>query len=124
MNTAKILLIEDDKDQVLMYQAQFMAAGLNIDTAFSGKSGLEKVRDTKPDIVLLDIRMYDMDGREVLRAIKKDKTIKNIPIVLLTNLAKKEIVEEGIKLGAADFIVKSQLDPSEVVKRVKKILDI
>lgn len=120
----KILLIEDDSDQVYLYTVKFQLEGLNLVTAKNGVEGLEKVKQEKPDLILLDIVMKDMDGMEVLENLKKDNTTKNIPVILLTNLVKKELSEKAKHLGAFDFWSKTEVMPQDAVQRIRKILNI
>ena len=120
----KILLIEDDSDQVYLYTVKFQLEGLNLVTAKNGVEGLEKVRQEKPDLILLDIVMKDMDGMEVLENLKKDATTKDIPVVLLTNLVKKELLGKAKQLGAVDFWSKTEVMPKDAVERIRKILNI
>ena len=118
----KILLIEDDADQILMYQTKFEKDGYEFISANNGTKGLELAKKEKPDIILLDIVMDEMDGIEVLKRIRTDKETSDLKVILLTNLVVKEKIDEGKKFGALDYIIKSQVEPSNLVKRVRKFL--
>ena len=83
---------------------------------------LAEARKEKPDLIVLDIVMPQMDGLEVLKVAKGDSELKDIPVVLLTNLGQRENIEEGLKLGADDYIIKAHFTPDEVVGKVKKVL--
>ncbi|OGY44966.1 MAG: hypothetical protein A2744_01525 [Candidatus Buchananbacteria bacterium RIFCSPHIGHO2_01_FULL_44_11] len=120
----KILLIEDDPDQVFLYLTKFKMEGLKLLTAKNGVEGLAMAKKEKPDIILLDIVMDEMDGMEVLERLKKDNATKNIPVVLLTNLVKKELLEKSKQMGAIGFWSKTEVLPKDAVDRVKAILDI
>ena len=120
----KILLIEDDPDQVFLYLTKFKMEGLKLLTAKNGVEGLAMAKKEKPDIILLDIVMDEMDGMEVLERLKKDNATKNIPVVLLTNLVKKELLEKSKQIGAIGFWSKTEVLPKDAVDRVKAILDI
>ena len=118
---AKILLIEDDSQLVKLYQDVFVDAGFKVLTATTGKKGLEYARSENPDLILLDIMLPNgMNGFDVLEQLEKDGKLKRIPVFVLTNLDSEEKVAKEI--GAADYIIKAHVDPSEVVERVKKVL--
>lgn len=120
----KILLIEDDPDQIFLYSTQFKLENLELLVAQTGKEGLEKIKKEIPDLILLDILLSDINGIEILKKIKEDSTTKKIPVILLTNLIKKELIDKGKKYGALDFWLKTEIMPKEIIKRVKKILKI
>jgi len=119
----KILLIEDDPFIYEMYTTKFERAGYGVEVASTGKEALELLKELRPDIVLLDILIPEMDGFEVLAAIRKNPSLKDIPVVMLTNLGQKEDIERGEKLGARAYIVKAHFTPQEVVNKVKSILE-
>jgi len=119
---AKILLVEDDPTLVQMYKIKFKVSGFNLLVATGGYQGLDIVKKEKPDLVLLDIKMDDLDGFEVLKQMKADPTLKNIPVFLLTNMSEKDNAFHGIKLGAEEYIMKAKLLPKEVVNKVIKRL--
>ena len=72
-----------------------------------------------PDLMLLDILMPYMDGLEMLAEVKKEEKLKNIPIILLTNLSQKNDIDTGMGLGANDYLIKSHFTPSEVVEKIQ-----
>lgn len=117
-----ILLVEDDSFLSDMYTTKFTESGYDIKPAMDGQQGLDILTGgLRPDIVLLDIVMPKMDGIELLTAIKKDEKLKNIPVVLLTNLGQETDIQKGMELGALDYLVKAHFTPSEVVKRVESL---
>jgi DNA-binding response OmpR family regulator len=118
----KILLVEDDTFLVEMYTTKFEIEGFAVIAAEDGQKGLEMAQKESPDIILLDILMPKMDGFAVLDALKKDKALANIPVVLLTNLGQKDDVKKGFEKGAAGYLIKAHFMPSEVVDKIKKIL--
>jgi len=119
---AKILLIEDDRMLCDMYKVKFEISGLNIFIAYGGYDGLAIAKKEKSDIVLLDIKMDDIDGFEVLKRMKADPSLKDIPVFLLTNMGEKDNIEKGKALGAEEYIMKAKLLPQEVVNKVVKKL--
>lgn len=117
----KVLIIDDDPFIADMYVIKFRDEHFDIATARNGKDGLKKIKEFDPDIVLIDVVMPDMDGFHVLEELKKQKG-KAYKIMMLTNLGQKEDVERGMGLGAIDYMVKAHFTPSEVVERVRVLL--
>jgi len=76
-----------------------------------------------PDIILLDLLLPKKDGFQVLEEIKKNPKSSKIPVILLTNLGQKEDVDKGFKLGANDYLVKAHFMPSEVVEKIKELIN-
>ena len=120
---AKILLIEDDPFLSEIYMIKFKEAGFEISLAQDGSLGLEKIKEEAPDLVLLDIVMPKTDGLELLRIMKNDASIRNIPVIILSNLGEQEDIKRRLELGAEFYIVKAHYTPTEVVARVKAIIE-
>lgn len=125
-NTKKItvLIVEDDNTLADMYKQKFELEGFNIALASDGDSGISKAKECQPNIILLDVIMPKMDGFTTLAAIKADAAIKNIPVILLTNLGQEEDMSKGSKMGAVGYLIKANLTPAEVVNKVKEVLKI
>ncbi len=119
----KILIIEDDPFLNEVYAAKFSQSGFQTEVALDGKKGMEKIKADKPDLIILDIVLPKMDGFELLKKVKEDSKLKEIPIVLLTNLGQKNEVEKGLALGADDYIIKAHFTPTAIVAKVKEILN-
>lgn len=119
----KILLIEDDPLMVKLYQKVFQREGYEVETAERGLAGLQKAKVGKPDLILLDIMMPEMDGFEVMTKLKEDQTTVNIPIIALTNLSGEQDAQKALQMGAKKYIVKSEHDPNEVVEIVKSVFN-
>jgi len=120
--SAKILIIEDDRYISKMYQLKLSLDGFDVQVADNGRIGLEKVTEFKPDIILTDILMPELDGFEVIKSIKSDPDQKTIPILIMSNLGQEDHIQKGLELGALGYIVKSQYTPSKVVDKIKEIL--
>ena len=119
----KVLLADDDFMIVKMYQRKFNFDDFFLMTAFNGREAMEKIKKNRPDIVLLDIMMPKMSGLEVLRAVKSNKELCDIPVVMLTNLGdRQEDIEKCKEIGATDYWVKANTSLAEISKRIKKIL--
>jgi DNA-binding response OmpR family regulator len=121
---AHILLIEDDTFLANIYKTKFEMEGFKVTHADNGETGYEGAGKFSPDIILLDILLPKMDGFAVLKKLKEDDAVKDIPVILLTNLGQKDDVEKGLELGAVDYLIKAHFKPSETVSKVKKILGI
>jgi two-component system, OmpR family, response regulator BaeR len=117
-----ILLVEDDPFLIDIYSEKFKLAGFEAETVGDGERTLEKIREKKPDLVMLDLVLPHIDGWEILRQIKKDPELSAIPVIVFSNLGQKSDIENGLALGAAKYLIKSQYTPSEVVDEIKKIL--
>jgi CheY-like chemotaxis protein len=119
---AKILIVEDDPLMSRMYQKIFTFEGYEVEMAQDGEDGLEKVRSTKPTLVLMDIMMPKMNGLQALEKLKADPETKAIPVIMLTNLAGQQDAETALSKGAIKYIIKSEFEPKQVVNMVKEIL--
>lgn len=119
----KILIIDDDKLLLDMYSIKFKELGHEVETASGPSQALEKIKaGLVPDAVLLDIVMPGEDGFEFLQEVKKENLLKASKIIIFSNVGQEENVQKGLNLGAHDFIVKAYYTPSEIVKKVDKIL--
>ncbi len=122
--TIKVLIAEDEEVLLKMYLTKFKNEGFEVYGATNGEETLKLANEIKPDIVLLDVIMPLIDGFSVLKKIKENEKTKSIPVLLLTNLSQESDMKEGLKLGAIDYLVKTNFTPAEVVKKVKEILKI
>lgn len=117
-----VVLVEDEKMLAEMYVTKFTMEGYDAHKANDGQTGFELIKQVKPDIILLDIIMPKLDGFAVLKMLKNDAQLKNIPVILLTNLGQDEDIKKGKELGAVDYFVKANHTPAEVVNKVKQVL--
>ena len=118
----KILIIEDDKFLKELIAQKLVKEGYNIAEAIDGEEGIKKVKSEQPDLVLLDLILPGIDGFEVLSKMKEDSSLVSIPVIILSNLGQKEDVEKGLKLGAADYLIKAHFTPGEIIDKIKIIL--
>jgi DNA-binding response OmpR family regulator len=117
-----IFLVEDDLFLSDMYRTKFGLSGYEMPHAEDGEIAMRKIKEAKPDIILLDIVLPKKSGFDVLKELKQDPETSKIPVVLLTNLSQKDDVDRGYSLGAADYIIKAHFTPAEVVAKVEKVL--
>lgn len=120
--TQKIAIIEDDHAIAGMYRIKFEADGYEVQTAGNGQLGLALVKEMKPDIILLDLMMPEMDGHEMLRRLRQTDWGKHIKVVVLTNVGESEIAENIQGLDISGLIIKAQFTPAQVVHKVREIL--
>ncbi len=117
----KVLLVEDDKDILDLYAISFQREGFIVYTANDGKQAIEKFHDKKPDILLLDIMMPNVDGYAVLREVRKDHK-KYVPVIMLTNLNMEHFAKEESVDQVDAYLIKSNYTPSEVVQKAIEVL--
>ncbi|MFZ3054964.1 MAG: response regulator [Minisyncoccales bacterium] len=119
----KILLIEDDKFLRELMNKKLLTMGYDVTCASDGETGLVAIKESKPDVVLLDLILPGINGFEVLEKAKKDPDTASIPVIILSNLGQSEDIEKGLKLGAKDFLVKAHFTPQEIVAKLKTIIE-
>jgi DNA-binding response OmpR family regulator len=118
----EVLLIEDDPFLIDIYTTKLKEAGFSIEVANSGELVFKKINEKKPDLVVLDIVLPQIDGWEILKKIKSNSRFKSIPVIILSNLGQKAEVEKGISLGATKYLIKAHYTPTQVVEEIKKIM--
>jgi DNA-binding response OmpR family regulator len=116
----KILIIEDEEIMLDLLQRKLTNNGYKISVARNGEDGLRMVKEIKPDLVLLDIVMPKMSGMEVLEEMQKDKDLKEIPVIIISNSGQPVELDRAKVLGAKDWLIKTEFDPQEVVDKVVK----
>ena len=107
-----------------LYDEALCLMGFSVGIAKSGREGLKMIEENKPDLVILDIIMPDGDGFFVLKKIRENQKIKDIPVIMHTNLYNESDKEEALKLGARKYVVKAQTTPKQLAEIVKKIIKI
>lgn len=117
-----ILIVEDDKFLRELLVRKLETVGFQTSAAVDGQEALVKIKEELPQIILLDLVLPGIDGFEVLKQIKEDDKTNKIPVIILSNLGQREEVERGIKLGAADYLIKAHFTPEEIIEKVKGIL--
>ena len=120
----KVAIVEDDRPIAQMYRFKFEAEGFTVETAENGKLGLELCKNMKPDIVLLDLMMPEMNGDEMLAELRKTSWGKNTKVVVLTNRGEQEIPPQVKELGVSAVILKADMTPRQVTELVKEKLKV
>jgi CheY-like chemotaxis protein len=124
MNT-KIFIVEDNADIREIYRLVFELAGFIVEASENGLDAISRLPEVRPDIILLDIMLPEMDGFEVLKAIKQnmsDTGLQNTPIVVWSNLSQEEDIQKAMSLGASYYLRKSDYDGDALVEKVKDVM--
>lgn len=120
---AKTILLVEDNDFIRnMYQLKLSKSGFTVVEASDGAMALEKLKTLKPDLILLDLMMPNVSGIEVLKNLHKQTIVPALPVIVLTNVLNPASVNEAKELGARDYIIKTDLTPSQVVEKIKAVL--
>lgn len=119
---SKIYIVEDDPMLVEIYEKKLTDSGFEIKVAANGSVIKDELLAWKPDLVLLDVVLPDMDGFEILEIIKKEPSIKDIPVYIFSNLSAEEDIKRATDLGAAGFLTKSNFTPTQLTEEIKRIL--
>lgn len=119
---AKIAIVEDDAAISQMYRIKFEAEGYSVETADNGRLGLQLIEKFRPDIVLLDLMMPEMNGEEMLTLLRKSDSGKDLKVIILTNMGEQEAPEILKSLNVSAFIVKADMTPRQVADLVKQQL--
>ncbi len=118
----KIAIVEDDAAISQMYRIKFEAEGWQVETANNGKLGLKLIDDMRPDIVLLDLMMPEMNGDEMLAKLRQKPYGKDLKVIILTNTGATEAPAKIKQLGVEHFILKADMTPRQVAELVKTTL--
>jgi CheY-like chemotaxis protein len=110
----RVLFVEDDPAVAQMYKLKLELDGYSVEVAVDGVQAVQKATGNPPDIIFLDIRLPKMDGLGVLEALRRDERTCNVPVVILSNYSERELVDRGLRLGALEYLIKSQTSPARV----------
>ena len=120
-NKHSVLIVDDDKFLLDMYRKKFERQGVAVDVAVGSAEALAKLRGgAKPDILILDVIMPEIDGIELLETIRKEKLVPDAVVIMLTNESNRDKIEKAKSLGIKSYIVKATTIPSEVVEEAMK----
>lgn len=120
---AKIVLLVEDNDFIRkMYQFKLAKSGIDVIETADGESALKEIKEHMPDVVLLDIMMPGISGIDVLKKLKEDGLVPKLPVIVLTNVMNQSSIKQAKELGAKDYIVKTDLTPSQVLDKIKTYL--
>lgn len=117
----KVLIIDDDEMLKNVWSLVLKKDGSEVFTASSGREGIEVAKKEQPDFILLDQIMPDMKGNEVLSILKQDPATQNILVAIASNYSENELMQDAIQKGAVDYILKYQIDPQDLVNKIKTL---
>lgn len=120
----KILFIEDESTLQKTLGTVLTKEGYQVVSALDGEIGFRMAKKEKPDLILLDLILPKMNGFDVLKSIKAEETIKEIPIIVLTNLESMEDIQKALALGAATYLVKANYSLEEVLEKINKTINV
>lgn len=118
----KVLIVEDDKFLRELLVGKLEIEGLEALVAIDGVEGLKVIEEKKPDAVILDLMLPNVDGFQVLEKMKENPAQATIPVIVLSNLGHREDIERCMNMGAKDFMVKAHYTPNEIIDKVKSYL--
>lgn len=116
--TKKILIVEDEDIILDLLKRKLTQEGYEVSAAKDGQEGLKEMRQTKPDLILLDVVMPKLGGFEVMEEMQKDPDLKAIPVIIISNSGQPVELDKAKELGAKDWLIKTEFDPQEVVDKV------
>ncbi len=119
----KIIIIEDEEILLGLLKKKLIQEGYQVISAQDGQDGLNKIRTEAPDLILLDIVMPKKGGFEVMEELNQDDKLNNIPVIVISNSGQPIELDRIKKLGAVDWLIKTNFNPQEVVDKVKKYLE-
>ncbi|MBI4359441.1 MAG: response regulator [Candidatus Nealsonbacteria bacterium] len=115
----KIIIIEDEEIMLDLLQRKLVSAGYGVVVARDGEEGLQKIKESRPDLILLDVVMPKRDGFSVMAEIQKDESLSKIPIIIVSNSGQPVELSRARQLGARDWLVKTEFDPRKLVEKIK-----
>jgi two-component system response regulator ResD len=118
----RVLIIEDEHDLRALYAEILTNAGYNVDQAPDGEIGMDKIKNTPWNLLLLDIMLPGRDGLRILKEMKENAGFKKGPVVVITVLNSEHIIQEAFNLGANGYLIKSEITPDKVIDEVKEFL--
>ena len=122
MENKKILIVEDDTVLANALSLSLQDKGYQVEVATDGSEAEKMIKNIMPDLILLDLLLPIKNGFEVLKNLRADNELKDTPVVILTNFEQETSIEEGMKMGAKDYIVKANIDIKDVPEIVKKYI--
>ena len=118
----KVCIIDDDDNIREIYRTAFLESGYEVVEAANGEEGLRVIRESRPDIVLVDLMMPIMNGTEMLEELKKDADLARIPVIVLTNVDDREMAAKVGEMDVSFYLIKSFFDPKKVVATAEEVL--
>jgi len=118
----KILVVEDGSFMNVLYRSKLESRGHDVTVALDGQDALDKLEKTSPDLIVLDLILPGKDGFYVLDAVKKNEKLKDVPVVIVSNVSKQESIDKAKELGATDYLVKASMTFDELMEKIESYL--
>jgi len=118
----KILVVEDDQFLANAYRIKLQKVGFEVIIVVDGTEALEKIKSQNFDLVILDLIIPKIDGFGVLTEIRSQEKYKTLPVLVASNLSQMEDINRALKLGANDFIVKSDISLDALIEKINKLI--
>lgn len=123
VDAKRVLLVEDDRFLRRACEASLQQRGYHVVTAVDGEEGVRLARSERPDLILLDLLMPKLPGIEVLRTVRADPTLRDIPVLILSNSSREEDRQHAMALGADGYFVKANLSLRELAAEIARVLE-
>ena len=120
--TYSILLIEDEDFLRRIFKKRLVAEGYDVTDVGSAEKALDWLKESAPDLIILDLYLPQMNGFEFLKLLKANPARRNTPVLILSGLGQETDIRKGLELGAQEFIVKTKLTPLEVLSKIRLML--
>ena len=120
---AKILIVDDEEILRRIYSDRLSFEGFEVETAADGEEALNKIKAAAPNLILLDILMPKLNGLQVLEQLNTNPQLKQIPVIVLSNVANDENIKKALSLGAKDYLLKTNFSPNEIISKIKALID-
>lgn len=122
MKKKRILIVEDEADILTLTKVRLMKNGYDIESADNGNTGLEMIRKTAPDLVLLDLMLPALSGTEICKIIRQDPELCDIPVIIFTASGNTKTAQNTVVLGADDYIIKP-FEPRELLNKIETVMN-
>lgn len=118
----RILVVDDDPEVIRLLTARLVNSGYDVSSASNGLEAMEKIKKRRPDLIVLDVMMPQMDGFNVCSCLKEDESLKDIPVLFLTGLGQIKDMKRAIEAKANAYIVKP-FDSEELLETIERLID-
>ena len=117
----KVLIIDDDPNITEIWKITLKQNGFEVISSATGRSGIDQAKQEKPDFIIIDQIMPDIKGNDVLKTLKEDPTTNMIPMAIASNYSDTQLMQEAIQQGALDYILKYQIEPLDLVNKIRNL---
>jgi DNA-binding response OmpR family regulator len=118
----KILLVEDEGFLRRIFKGRLVKEGYEVTDVESAERALERLPELRPDLIILDLYLPKMSGFDLLKLLKADPALRDIPVVILSGLGQESDIRKGLELGALEYVVKANVSPRELLAKISKLL--